>query len=66
MFTEACLEPSWTSTSVKPYCTYSDGIAFRFHFLHSLLLTMEQFSFEIWNYAMEWCHHKKMNEGFLN
>ena len=28
----------------------------------SLLLAMEQFFFEILNYAMEWCHHKKKNE----
>ena len=28
---------------------------------------MEQFVFEIRNYAMEWRHHKKMDtEGFLN
>ena len=33
----------------------------------SLLLTMETIFFEIQNYAMEWCHHKKMDkEGFLN
>ena len=31
----------------------------------NLLLTIEQFFFEIRNYAMEWRHHKKMNkEGF--
>ena len=33
----------------------------------SLLLTMEQFFVKIRYYAMEWCHHKKMNkEGCLN
>ena len=32
----------------------------------SLLLTIEQFFSEIQKYAMEWCHHKKMNKGFLN
>ena len=32
----------------------------------SVWLTMEQFFSEIQNYAMEWCHHKKMNKGFLN
>ena len=25
----------------------------------SIFLTMEQFIFEIRNYAMQWCHHKK-------
>ena len=30
------------------------------------MLTIEQFFFEIRNYAMEWRHHKKNKEGFLN
>ena len=32
----------------------------------SLLLAIKQFFSEIQKYAMEWCHHKKMNKGFLN
>ena len=30
------------------------------------MLTIEQFFFEIRNYAMELLHHKKNKEGFLN
>ena len=32
----------------------------------SLLLTMEQFFFEMQNDTMEWHQYKKMNKGFLN
>ena len=31
----------------------------------SIFLTMEQFIFEIRNYAMQWCHHKKWTKKFV-
>ena len=79
MFTEAYLEPGWTSTIelfslqlnhiLKTYSLRSNCLlGSTFYTTHektyncenfgrkSLLLTIEQFFFEIRNYAMEWCH----------